>query len=235
ADLPPGVSLIIRIAGGDADAEKEALAQCRGRPIETIREAACFYIAQVLFDPRSDAYRTLGLDCYATREELRSNMALLLRWLHPDKDAGGENAIFIGRIINAWDMLKSEAKRTDYDLKLQEAKHTSAPLSSRRVRRRNQSRSRLLTRLALERMAVRQPTWRQKLLKPVAACAIILAGTVLVGEYATGSRAFDAARPYVEAVRQKFERVFAGTFGKDKASGTVAQDDEVQISHEQNP
>lgn len=237
ATLPSGVSLLIRLAGEDAEAEKEALARCRGRSIETIREAARFYIAQILFDPRADAYRTLGLDSYATREELRSNMALLLRWLHPDKDISGEHAVFVGRIISAWDRLKTEDRRTDYDIKLLEARQARHASPRRTARRRSRSRSRLLTRLAAEKMAVRQPTWQRKLFRAGAVCAVILLAMVVTGEYATGSRAFDGVRPYVQALRQGLERMLAGPSGKENccsdANEAIAEGEEVQVSREQ--
>lgn len=235
APLPPGVALVIRIAGGEPEADAEALSRCRGRSIETIREAARFYIAQVLFDPRADAYRTLGADPYATREELRSNMALLLKWLHPDRDAGGESAIFIGRIINAWDKLKSEDRRADYDVKLLEARNARRAAPRRSARRRNQSRSRLLGRLAVEKMAVRQPSWRRKLLKPAAVCATIVLAMAVFGQYATNSGLSDAIQPYVQAVRDHVSEMLAKASGCCASTNEVAAPErEIQASHEQD-
>jgi len=239
APLPPGVALVIRVAGEDTEAETEALARCGGRPIEAIRDAARFYIAQILFDPRSDAYRTLGLDSYATREELRSNMALLLKWLHPDKDVAGENAVFVGRIIKAWDRLKTEDRRTDYDMKLLEAQqHTRQGIPRRTARRRNQSRSRLLSRMAVEKMAGQQPSWRRKLLKSAAACATIVLGMAVVGEYATGIRLSDRLQPYVQAMRDQVTNLITGVDAKSdccvRANEVAAPEQEVQASHEQD-
>ena len=55
-----------------------------GRPPEVSRQAAVFFIEQILLSSDADSYRILGLDHSATAGELRSHMALLLKWLHPD-------------------------------------------------------------------------------------------------------------------------------------------------------
>ena len=49
-----------------------------------VREASAFFIEQILLGPDADSYRVLGADRNAAAAELRRNMALLLRWLHPD-------------------------------------------------------------------------------------------------------------------------------------------------------
>ena len=61
-----------------------------GRSRETVREAATFYVVQILLFPDADSYRVLGARPQATNGELRRNMTLLLRWLHPDLDPKGE-------------------------------------------------------------------------------------------------------------------------------------------------
>ncbi len=101
--LPDGVPLLLRIAAGDGEAEQRAL-QLVDRPIDDIREAAAFFIEQVLFAPSSDSYRILGAEPEASAAELRHNMAHLMKWLHPDTD-GGERGVFVGRVTRAWDDL----------------------------------------------------------------------------------------------------------------------------------
>src|SRR5262245_59662487 len=83
--LPDGVDVLLRIAAHDADTMRQAT-QWLGRSPDTIRRAAAFFIEQILFFPDADSYRALGLTRGATNADLRRNMALLLRWLHPDLD-----------------------------------------------------------------------------------------------------------------------------------------------------
>lgn len=114
--LPEGVETILRIAAGDDGAETAAAAAV-GRPRELVRRAAFFFIEQILLSPDADSYRVLGADDRATAAELRHNMALLLRWLHPDLDRQGVRSLFAGRITQAWETLKTPDRRAAYDLK----------------------------------------------------------------------------------------------------------------------
>jgi hypothetical protein len=114
--LPDDVLSLLRIAGGDASAEAEAVRRS-GRSAEVIRKAAAFYIEQVLLTRESDAYRVLGASPEASSADLRRNMALLLRWLHPDIDRKGERSIFAGRVTAAWEELKTPERRAAYDRK----------------------------------------------------------------------------------------------------------------------
>jgi len=84
-----------------------------------VQSAATFFIEQVLFAPDADAYRVLGANPQASAGELRRNVALLLRWLHPDLDPRGQRAIFVGRVTAAWNDLKTPDRRTAYDQSLQ--------------------------------------------------------------------------------------------------------------------
>jgi hypothetical protein len=112
--LPDDVFDLIRVACGDKQAVAEA-ANVTGRPRQLLRDAAGFFVEQVLFYPGSDAYRVLGARRDATYQELRRNMAALLRWLHPDGDRHGERAVFASRVTEAWDNLKTEDRRAAYD------------------------------------------------------------------------------------------------------------------------
>ena len=60
----------------------------------------------------------LGAGPEATFGELRRNMALLLRWLHPDHDRRGERAVFAARVTRAWSDLKTQERREMYDRSL---------------------------------------------------------------------------------------------------------------------
>jgi DnaJ domain len=112
--LPEGVPLLLRVASGDADSE-QAAAAATGRPGEVIKQAATFFIEQILLAPGTDSYRVLGASPAAGNGELRQNMALLMRWLHPDVADKGEQSIFAARISAAWNDLKTPDRRAAYD------------------------------------------------------------------------------------------------------------------------
>jgi hypothetical protein len=112
--LPEGVPLILRIASGDAEAEAAA-AKAAGRPPEVVRQAATFFIEQILLAPGADSYRILGTAPTASTGELRTNMALLMKWLHPDAAQQGEQSVYAQRLTAAWNDLKSPERRAAYD------------------------------------------------------------------------------------------------------------------------
>ncbi len=112
--LPEGVLLLLRIASGDRDAEDEAAALTSRTGVE-IRQAAIFFIEQVLLYPNADSYHVLGATARATNNELRRNMALLLKWLHPDLDRQRERSIYAQRVTMAWNDLKTPVRRSAYD------------------------------------------------------------------------------------------------------------------------
>jgi hypothetical protein len=112
--LPDNVLTLLRIAAGDEEAIREASALV-GRSHETVHKAAAFFIEQILLSPDADSYRILGATPAASRDELRRNMALLLRWLHPDLDRRGERSMFAARVTRAWEQLKTHERRAAYD------------------------------------------------------------------------------------------------------------------------
>ena len=118
--LPEGVPLLLRVAAGDA-ASEEAAAKAAGRPPEVVRQAATFFIEQILLAPGADSYRVLGAGPTATTAELRANMALLMKWLHPDAAHEGEQSVFAARIAAAWNNLKTPERRAAYDSERQAA------------------------------------------------------------------------------------------------------------------
>lgn len=122
--LPAGLLVLLRIAAGDQDAENEAI-ELTGRSRVVVRDAAAFFIEQILLNPHADSYRVLGAGPQATHSELRRNMALLIRWLHPDLDRRGERSLFAGRVTGAWNDLKTPERRAAYD----EARRTLATRS----------------------------------------------------------------------------------------------------------
>jgi hypothetical protein len=107
--LPKGTKLLLRLAVGDADAMREAQ-MLNDRPQFVIRQAAIFFIEQILLDPVADEYRTLGLDHAATTNELRAHMALLLKWLHPDLSSDDHRSAMARQAIQAWKKVNSSEK-----------------------------------------------------------------------------------------------------------------------------
>jgi DnaJ domain len=138
--LPEGVAVLLRIAAGDDAAEREA-AEALDRPAEAVRAASVFYIEQLLLYPEADSYRVLGADPKAPTTELRQNMALLIRWLHPDKNPTDEQAVFVNRVNRAWDDLKTPDRREAYDRQIA-TQFNSKPQDASREKSRRSSTSR---------------------------------------------------------------------------------------------
>ena len=113
--LPKGIIHLLEIAAGDDEVADNAALKLE-RTADVIREAAGFFIEQILLAPDGDSYRVLGGGRDASDVELRRNMALLLRWLHPDLDRAGARTIYAGRVTRAWETLKTPDRRTAYDV-----------------------------------------------------------------------------------------------------------------------
>ena len=120
APLPRGVTLLLEIATGETAALDSAQMMTM-QPCGALQNAAAIFIEQILFTQTADSYRVLGASPTATRRELRRHMALLVKWLHPDRpapasnDRGNDRSIFCRRVTQAWEDLKSDAKRAAYD------------------------------------------------------------------------------------------------------------------------
>jgi hypothetical protein len=140
--LPRGVPALLRIAAGDDAAEREA-ADLTVRSRDVVRRAAAFFNVQILFDPDTVCYRVLGSAPQASAGELRSNAALLLKWLHPDRDPQGERSIFVSRVTEAWNNLKTPDRRAAYD----ELRRSSSERKSRNKAARRGNRKKLIATL----------------------------------------------------------------------------------------
>jgi hypothetical protein len=114
APLPSDISALLRITASDESVIWEAV-RATGQPEQKIKEAAGFFIEQMLFYPGADSYRVLGVRPEATDGELRRNMSLLLRWLHPDRRRQNERSVFATRVTRAWNDLKTPERRAAYD------------------------------------------------------------------------------------------------------------------------
>lgn len=99
--LPKGTKFLLLIAAGDTDAMRNAQG-LSNRSSTAIREAAIFFVEQILLERGADAYRTLGLDQNAPTTELRTHMALLIKWLHPDLNSDERRSTMARQVIRAW-------------------------------------------------------------------------------------------------------------------------------------
>jgi hypothetical protein len=134
--LPSGVHTLLSIAAGEQTEISAAMAST-GRSCDVVQDAAAFFIEQILLHPKADSYRVLGASSEATTAELRRNMALLMRWLHPDLDPQGRRSMFASRVSLAWNDLE---RRAAYD-----RQNCSSATKITRVKSRKSSRQ---TRLA---------------------------------------------------------------------------------------
>ncbi len=113
-ELPEDLDLLLRIVAGDDSAVSQAMAAGE-QSASVIQAAASFYIEQILLHPEADSYRVLGAERDADIDQLRRHMALLLRWLHPDREANSARALFASRVTQAWNDLKTTERRIAYD------------------------------------------------------------------------------------------------------------------------
>ena len=141
AALPAGMSLLLEIAAGDKEAIKRCV-ECTNASEGEIRAASEFYIEQVMLSERHDSYRTLGADRFASSATLRRNMALLMRWLHPDVAAQSshgariDRTVFAERVAAAWEDLKTEERRFAYDAQVKtEPKESDEAVKPSKFRR----------------------------------------------------------------------------------------------------
>ncbi len=114
APLPRDVNALLSIVAGEKQALADA-ARMTGLSEGTVSEAAGFYVEQILLHPDADCYRALGAHSDATTDQLRRNMALLLRWLHPDREVNSARTIYVARVTSAWNSIKTVERRLAYD------------------------------------------------------------------------------------------------------------------------
>ncbi len=120
APLPRGVTFLLEVAAGDAEALADAGA-ITGQSEERLIDAASFFVEQVLLYRSASCYRVLGANRDESTAELRHHMALLMRWLHPDTVASGlregaiDRTVFAPRVLQAWETLKTAKSRAAYD------------------------------------------------------------------------------------------------------------------------
>lgn len=128
-DLPDGMELLLRSAAGEVDALATA-SELTSRPSAVIRAAAAFFVEQILLCDDADSYRVLGARRDSPASELRRNMALLARCLHPDVAGLDSQSLFASRLTFAWNDLKTPEHRAEYDKRLKQRSDTK-PIDSR--------------------------------------------------------------------------------------------------------
>ncbi len=113
-EVPADLEILLRVVAGDDLALSEAAATC-DEPADVVKQAASFYVEQILLHPEADSYRVLGARSDTTTDQLRRNMALLLRWLHPDHEDNRARSLFASRVTQAWNDVKTGERRSAYD------------------------------------------------------------------------------------------------------------------------
>jgi hypothetical protein len=117
APLPDGVGALLRIVSNDVGAT-EFYAQRLDVSPEELREAAAFYLEQVMLAPGVDSYRVLGTRRHASAAQLRQNLVMLCRWLHSDVSQDLRRSVLFLRVTQAWNDLKTPERRSAYDANL---------------------------------------------------------------------------------------------------------------------
>ena len=112
--LPKNIGEALQLASA-MQPQLEAAAARFSESEETIVEAVRFYLHQVLFEPGTDAYRVLGLAPNADIKLIRQHHIWLQRWLHPDRRGEDWEAMLATKVNWAWQQLRNDASREEYD------------------------------------------------------------------------------------------------------------------------
>lgn len=142
--LPSGLPLLLQVAADDPAALQSATALTE-RPADELRQAARFFIEQILWHPGADSFRILGATPATSASDLKRNMSSLMSWLHPDVDHGDARAVFAVRVTNAWNDIKTPERRQHYAADLARKVEHDAAKKRRHKRREAQRRQRLLS------------------------------------------------------------------------------------------
>ena len=135
AELPEGIGRLLRLAGG-AEPAAEGLNGQAFVPATEIRQAARFFIEQVLLAHEADHYRVLGVRPDASLDEIKEHHRLLMRLFHPDREGAagdGWSEAFATRINLAYTALRQPRARAAYDAARRQAqKQQPRPSAPRR-------------------------------------------------------------------------------------------------------
>lgn len=114
--VPADIAVLFRLAGG-GDSSDLGLQGFNERDLESLADAARFYIEQTLFRRDADHYRLLGLNPGAEDTQIKEHHRLLMRLFHPDRTPGTDDwkDSYVNRINHAYNALRDEATRRQYD------------------------------------------------------------------------------------------------------------------------
>ena len=100
AALPMDVLKLVRIvAGGDDEIAAQNLTDQKS-PAE-MRDAAVFFIQQIMFQSGNAPHRILGLSEDASPQQIKDHKRLLLKWLHPDRNQSKWEGVYFQRVLQA--------------------------------------------------------------------------------------------------------------------------------------
>ncbi|MFU8764795.1 MAG: DnaJ domain-containing protein, partial [Haliea sp.] len=132
--LPAGVSELLGAHAHALSAEQidDTAARLNCSP-EECRAAVTFFIKQALLEARGDHYRTLGVSRDADSALIRQHYHYLIRLFHPDRDLNREGweTLYAPVINEAWNQLRTPAKRSQYDGSLPQPDAFDAVLAQR--------------------------------------------------------------------------------------------------------
>jgi hypothetical protein len=106
--LPPRVLSVIKIAAGSEE-EIETPFEHTPEELQEIREAAIFFLQNCLFQSGGDSYRVLGVRPDAAVSEMLVHKRWLLKWLHPDVNRNKWEAVYLQRVLTAWEEIAGSA------------------------------------------------------------------------------------------------------------------------------
>lgn len=130
--LPPGVTDLLAAHAHALGVEQiDDTAARLGCSPEECRAAVIFFIKQALLEARGDHYRTLGVSQNADSALIRQHYHYLIRLFHPDRDLDSEGweTLYAPVINEAWNQLRTPAKRSQYDASLPQADAFDAVLA----------------------------------------------------------------------------------------------------------
>lgn len=127
--LPEGIDAVLGIAADAAPDRLQQAVRASGESAASVREAARFYVREILLFPAADAYRTLGVPRGADSATIKAHHRLLQHWLHPDRTTSADDAVFATRVNTAWNQLRNPARREAYDAALDQAAASAATVS----------------------------------------------------------------------------------------------------------
>ena len=128
--LPDGITELLGIAAATSPESLAIAAKRFGEPESRMREAAQFYVREILLFPQADAYRILGVSDDASQDVIKTHHRLLQRWLHPDRLQHAGDAVFAARVNVAWQRLRNTSQRAQYDVRLRQTDHLPVALDT---------------------------------------------------------------------------------------------------------